>query len=145
MKWDQDIWTIAFNWVEEGATLKCSDPCLKGVSINVMELFPSAARNETFTQATPDDIKNPYNTVREKRKASEASGAAVVSHGGEGALQGREILETPAGKRQCLADQMGFGTPEALSASDASVPAPPAGFGGKSLKPAHKNIAAGTA
>lgn len=58
MKWDQDIRTIAFHWMEEGASLKCSGPCFKGVSINVMELFPNAARSETLTQATPDDTKN---------------------------------------------------------------------------------------
>jgi hypothetical protein len=139
MKWDQGLWTIAFNWAEETATLKCSDPGLKGVSINVMELFPSDARASTFVQATPDDIKKAFNDIREKRKASDASASGAAAPIQDSARQRDPdaLVQTPAAKKQCLEAKKSEAeeTPEAVSPLFAGLPAPPAGFGGKRLAP----------
>lgn len=122
-------WTIRSNWAEGLAVMVCTDAAMKGVSINIPDLFTTPVR-DAFGKVCHEDMQEKPNTVKRKRKTPPAQGdsnnfgimgkPAATAAGGEE----NEDFKTPPTKKAHVKES------DPTPAPDAVIP-PPAGKGGR--------------
>ena len=129
-------WTIRNNWAEAGAVMVCTGAAMKGVSINIPDLFTTPVR-DMFGKVSDEDLKEKLNFAQEKRKSPEAQGDSsdFSSMGNLAATMDEETenktFKTPPTKKAHVKESVPTLTPDA-------VIAPPVGNGGKVQGSGHK-------
>jgi hypothetical protein len=124
MTYEVGQWTIRSNWAEAGAVMVCTDAAMKGVSINIPDLFTTADRDR-FGKVCEKEMQQKFNAIQKKRRTppAQADPSDPASAGDLAATVGDEHeYKTPPTKKAHVKES--GPTPDA-------VIAPPAGNGGR--------------